>query len=214
MSFSVDVFLLIFLTLLSSFAVTLQEMETDQQVFSIVGPHTGNSYGDIILIFRRDLMFHPDFSVTCSAATSFRSGRVFEQYPWLGNEATHAGRKALFDKMKMNAAQPDFEEVLTQLITKMCAKGKNVTLAAFMAWWREQNSHFVLEGHLPAVVSVAAIEKIIIPQDIFDSLTAYQRSALRTWMPDENIIRTSPLGTSIEPNDNKHPARKILMDKA
>jgi hypothetical protein len=33
---------------------------TDKQVFSILGPHTATDlYGDIILVFKQELMFHP-----------------------------------------------------------------------------------------------------------------------------------------------------------
>jgi hypothetical protein len=32
---------------------------TNKQVFSILGPHTGGHYGDIIFLFKQELMFHP-----------------------------------------------------------------------------------------------------------------------------------------------------------
>ena len=34
-------------------------MGTDKHVFSIVGPHTGAYYGDIILVLRSEIMHHP-----------------------------------------------------------------------------------------------------------------------------------------------------------
>jgi hypothetical protein len=189
-------------------------METNKQVFSIVGPHTGHYYGDIVFILSRDLMSHPDFSVTCSAATYFNSGRVFDNYRWLGRKSSADQHQIVYHQMKMNAAQPDFDEVLACLLTAMCGKGDNVSLKDFLTWWRAQDSHDVLEGHLPAVISVAAIEKIIIPQDIFDALTPYERAALKTWMPERCIVQTSPLGANTNPSDISHPPRRELMVKA
>lgn len=53
-----------------------EEMKTDETVFAIMGPHIGYYYGCIILIFKRDIMAHPDFSTTCGAGTSHASGRA------------------------------------------------------------------------------------------------------------------------------------------
>ncbi|CAF5229586.1 unnamed protein product, partial [Rotaria magnacalcarata] len=33
---------------------------TDKHVFSVLGPHLGHYYGDIFLVFKSDVMFHPD----------------------------------------------------------------------------------------------------------------------------------------------------------
>jgi hypothetical protein len=44
---------------------------TDKHIFSVLGPHRGQSYGEIVLVFKRDLMLHPASHFSIPAATLF-----------------------------------------------------------------------------------------------------------------------------------------------
>ena len=37
-----------------------KDLGTDKHVFSILGPHFGHYYGDVILVFKREILHHPD----------------------------------------------------------------------------------------------------------------------------------------------------------
>ena len=62
-----------------------KDLGTDKTVFSILGPHLGHYYGDIFIVFKREILHHPDTNFTIQAATSFVSGSAYQLRPWLGN---------------------------------------------------------------------------------------------------------------------------------
>ncbi|CAF4573274.1 unnamed protein product, partial [Didymodactylos carnosus] len=56
---------------------------TNHHVFSILGPHTGWYYGDVVIVFKPEIMLHPDTNFTIQAATFFPRGAAYELRPWL-----------------------------------------------------------------------------------------------------------------------------------
>ncbi|CAF1677884.1 unnamed protein product, partial [Adineta ricciae] len=48
-----------------------EKLGTDQHVFSILGPHLGHYYGEIVITFKQDIMFHPDANFSIHAGTVF-----------------------------------------------------------------------------------------------------------------------------------------------
>ncbi|CAF3945455.1 unnamed protein product, partial [Rotaria sp. Silwood1] len=61
-----------------------QSLGTNKHVFGVLGPHTGYYYGDIILVFRHELMYHPDSNFSIQAATTFgQSKNAYKFRPWL-----------------------------------------------------------------------------------------------------------------------------------
>jgi hypothetical protein len=72
---------------------------TDKHVFSILGPHRGHYYGDIVLVFKSEAMLHPDANFSPQAATSFASGRTFTHRPWVKDPGNDAGRVECFHEI-------------------------------------------------------------------------------------------------------------------
>ena len=180
-----------------------REMGTDRQVFTIFGPHTGLYYGDVVLILKQEVMQHPDFSVTPMAGTSYKSGKIFDKLPWL-NLATNA-RKS-FDMSKLNASVPEFFNAVAGLYTRMSGVSGPRVADQFIDWYRKIDSHFVMEGHLPAVVPFSMVDKIVIPEDMFDDLKAEERDTLAKWFLPGQIVKTARIGAGKSEWDNKDGA--------
>ncbi len=55
---------------------------TDKHVFGILGPNLGHRYGDIMILFKREVMLHPDANFAMQAATTFgEKGRAYKWRP-------------------------------------------------------------------------------------------------------------------------------------
>ncbi|CAF1358055.1 unnamed protein product, partial [Didymodactylos carnosus] len=78
------------------------ELGTNQHVFSILGPHTGHYYGDIVIVFKPELMLHPDSNFTIQAATTFLSGNTHKSRPWLKDLSTRPDRLKQFHSAKLH----------------------------------------------------------------------------------------------------------------
>ncbi|CAF1007401.1 unnamed protein product [Didymodactylos carnosus] len=79
---------------------------TDRHVFSILGPHLGHYYGDIVLVFKHELKHHPDANFSMQAATSYSSGRNFTHRAWIKDSNTAEGRVKQFHGSKLHCSVP------------------------------------------------------------------------------------------------------------
>ncbi|CAF4446752.1 unnamed protein product, partial [Adineta steineri] len=61
-----------------------KNLRTDKTVFSILGPHLGHYYGDVCIVFKREILHHPDANFSMQAATFYPSGHAYTLRPWLG----------------------------------------------------------------------------------------------------------------------------------
>ncbi|CAF3729079.1 unnamed protein product [Rotaria sp. Silwood1] len=87
-----------------------KDLGTDKTVFSILGPHLGHYYGDVFIVFKREILHHPDANFTIQAATSFISGNAFTSRPWLGADpGVHEERVKLYNASKLNASIPGYD---------------------------------------------------------------------------------------------------------
>ncbi|CAF1271211.1 unnamed protein product [Rotaria sp. Silwood1] len=88
-----------------------KDLGTDQHVFGILGPHTGAYYGDIIIVFKRELMQHPDANFSPLAATIYKSGKAPNFHPWLTGSGTDSGRIAQFHASKLHCSEERKEAI-------------------------------------------------------------------------------------------------------
>ena len=170
---------------------------THQHVFSILGPNTGSSYGGIAIIFKRDILSHPNSNVTMCAGTSFFTGAVHQFKQYLGEAAFYSNESRIktFHESKMHPTAHGFEDVMAlELMAQMhyttpfsYQTAKTVDI---MKWWYDKNSHGVFEAHLPSKIPMSAIATIIVPAPIFDEvLTAPERKFLCDIVGAANIVR-------------------------
>eukprot|EP00741_Cyanophora_paradoxa_P017593 tig00021012_g16993.t1 len=204
-------------------------MGTDRHVFSVLGPNTGHHYGDIVLVLSEDVMYHPDFNVTPMAGTSYKSGRVVPRRPWafpdrqMQEPEFQDQRVEAFHRSKLHPAFPGWHETAAREVTAWvrAKTGKEKpTLEDVLAYWEGVDSHFVFECHLPRLVPLSYVEKIIMPKDIFEGMREEDRALLHAVFPRLEqacafirlnvLVLTAPVGAEPDPDVPKslpHPSR-------
>ena len=154
-----------------------RDLGTDKTVFSILGPHLGHYYGDIFIVFKREILHHPDTNFTIQAATSFVSGSAYQLRPWLGKPPdSREDRVKRYHRSKLNASISGYDYAaaleliaLTSLYFKRTTM--DITLDTILERWLEVDSHLTVEGHLPQLIPLSYIDHIFIPQNLYDSFS-------------------------------------------
>ena len=191
---------------------------TDKHVFSILGPHLGHSYGDIFLVFRSEVMLHPDANFSPHAATSFSSGRAFKNRVWTEDPQTPDGRVECFHRSTLHCSIPGYEYAAAaelMAITGSQNKSMNVDLKDIVDRWLKVDSHSVIEAHLPRLIPLDYVEEVYIPKNLFASLTpAAQESATHIFgdslhITDHDINLADAAGGG---GGGSHPTDKIRSD--
>ena len=150
-----------------------KKLGTDKHVFSILGPHCGTYYGDIVITFKQELMFHPDANVSIHAGTGFCSGRVYVFRPWWSDPTAEEKRIEHFHHSKLHCSYPRYEYAAAAELIASTGKNKqtmDVDLDSIIRQWKQVDSHFVFEGHLPPLIPLDYIENVYMPKNLFESL--------------------------------------------
>ena len=200
-----------------------QVLGTDKHIFSILGPHKGFYYGDIVITFKPEIMFHPDANFSIQAGTAFHSGRVYEKRSWLKNPGNVDKRVEDFHNSKLHCSVPRYEYVAaTELIaiTGREKKTMNVDLHEILQWWMSVDSHHVLEGHLPQLIPLDYIDNVYIPNNIFESLSHETKLSAKKVFKDSLIITDHELdlslikpGTTIDLDPTRQRYLQFILDK-
>ncbi|CAF3831627.1 unnamed protein product [Rotaria sp. Silwood1] len=156
-----------------------KKLGTNKAVFSILGPHTGHHYGDVVLIFKREILHHPDANFSLQAATSYFSGNCYEWRPWFGtapNPKVESTQIDLFHKTKLHPSVPGYEyatalELIAITSHKMNKTPAEIDLDKVIQRWLTVDSHEVIEAHLPPLIPLDYIEQIYMPQSIYKALS-------------------------------------------
>lgn len=163
-----------------------EKVGTDKTVFSIVGPHTGEHYGKVVIVLKEIIKWHPNFYFLMHAATYY--------YGHKGAPATHTTRvrpwgkglvwegegKEHYFRSKMHPiASPEvFELCALDFIARVALKESKswdqVSLEDIRKHWYEtsMDSHEMLEGHLPYQVPLNYIEAVVVDKEEWDTLSA------------------------------------------
>jgi hypothetical protein len=144
-------------------------VETDNTVFSIVGPHRGD-YGGVRIVMKREAMHLPDFFVLPCAATYFkgegwcgsRISRPWEKDDGVWNFDTVG--KDQFRKRKFHPVAPRWADALAMDLAAR-REGRS-DLASVQEWWKAAESHTVLEGHLPQSLSLHFVHRVFVTEEM------------------------------------------------
>eukprot|EP00698_Gefionella_okellyi_P008034 TRINITY_DN1975_c0_g1_i1.p1 TRINITY_DN1975_c0_g1~~TRINITY_DN1975_c0_g1_i1.p1 ORF type:complete len:1151 (-),score=253.40 TRINITY_DN1975_c0_g1_i1:8-3460(-) len=156
------------------------KMKTTRNVFCVVGPHTGEEYGHIMLILSQSAMYHPDFCVTATAGTSHssHSTTAFRPYDKFENTGLAAGDELQWlDRRRLHPAIPGWDVLCAAELQSMAAHNLKLpskdaaTLKHVQQYHAAVNHHFVLHGLLPGVVPLEFVERILIPRAEWDALS-------------------------------------------
>ncbi|CAF3536619.1 unnamed protein product [Rotaria sp. Silwood1] len=149
---------------------------TDKLVFSILGPHLGHYYGDVIIVFKREILHHPDANFSIQAATSFASGNAYTWRPWLGDDPKDvAERIKHYHRTKLHASVPGYDyatalELMALTSLRKKSKTMDISLQELLDQWVEIDSHQNIEAHLPQLIPLDYIDHIYIPKNLFSAL--------------------------------------------
>lgn len=167
---------------------------TDQTVFAILGPHTGVYYGDVQIVLKPIIKWHPNFFILPHAATFFHESAVNKHTikfrvwgktyasPWEPLQKKH------YESSKMHHIAPDTSNFLAcDLIARVATHKKlgekdwnEITLSDIKAYWNATDvvdSHHVIEGHLPYQVPLTYIEAVILPESEWNKLSSADQDA-------------------------------------
>ncbi|CAF3434099.1 unnamed protein product [Rotaria socialis] len=153
-----------------------KQLGTNKHVFSILGPHLGHNYGDVFIVFKREILHHPDANFSLQAATSFVSGRTYKWRPWLGiAPESIEERIKLYHDSKLHASIPDYErasalELIATVSYFLQKKTMNIDLKTIIECWLQLDSHRAIEAHLPQLIPLSYIDHIYVAQNIFEWL--------------------------------------------
>eukprot|EP00927_Polykrikos_kofoidii_P077690 TRINITY_DN74605_c0_g1_i1.p1 TRINITY_DN74605_c0_g1~~TRINITY_DN74605_c0_g1_i1.p1 ORF type:complete len:618 (-),score=70.13 TRINITY_DN74605_c0_g1_i1:210-2000(-) len=140
-------------------------MATNQHTFSIFGPHNGDNYGDIALVFRADIMYHPDFNMTPNAATAFYSKSTLDFRPWAFDIGTsQEDRIYRFHRSKIHPSSLDWDLAVAGELVRMAENaGFMPSAQGILSYMKAVDCHFVWQCHLPEVVPLDYLAKVFIP---------------------------------------------------
>lgn len=97
-------------------------MSTNQHTFTVFGPHSGTKYGDIAVVFKTEIMYHPDFNMSPNAATAFHSGSTLHFRPWAFEpSATQEDRIWQFHRSKLHPSTLEWDLAVGGEFQRMAA---------------------------------------------------------------------------------------------
>jgi uncharacterized protein (TIGR02452 family) len=200
-----------------------EKMGTDKHVFSILGPHLGYYYGDIVITFKQEIMFHPDANFSIQAATSFNSGRTYDNRPWVTNPGTDKKCVEDFHRSKLHCSVPRYElAAATELValTGKSKKSMNVDLDAVIARWMKVDSHDTFESHLPQLIPLDYVDCVYMPKNVFESLTPEAQQSAKGAFKDSLILTPHVIdlslikpGATVTLDSTRVPYQKLILNK-
>ncbi|UJR19439.1 hypothetical protein I4U23_022569 [Adineta vaga] len=186
------------------------KLETNKHVFSILGPHYGTYYGDIVITFKQEIMYHPDANFSIQAGTGFHSSRVYTLRPWWkdpGSEDKHIND---FHSAKLHCSVPRFEYAAAAelvAVTGLDQKSMDIDLHTIVQRWTTVDSHDVFESHLPQLIPLDYIDNVYIPKNLFQTLSIEAQMSAQAVFKKSLILTDHPIDLS-----NTKPARPELLD--
>jgi uncharacterized protein (TIGR02452 family) len=192
-------------------------MGTNKHVFSILGPHRGHHYGDIVIMFKQEIMFHPDANFSIQAGTRFHSKNIYSNRPWVEHPGTEGKCVEDFHSSKLHCSVPRYEyAAATEIVasTGVNNKSMNVTLNDIIQRWMKVDSHEVFESHLPQLIPLDYVDRVYMPKNIFESLTPEAQKSAKEAFKDSLIIIPHVVDLSlIKPGGtvSLDPTRKVYL---
>ena len=160
--------------------------ETNKHVLSILGPYLDNKDDDIILVFKREILHHPDANFSIQASSSYRSGRCYQCQPWLGLiSMSEEERIKLFHNTKLHASIPGYEqaaaiELIALTSHDLSQRTMNIDLDIIFRCWLSAHSQNAIEARLPQLIPLDYIDQIYMMQNTYESFDIDIRQGIQT----------------------------------
>ena len=196
-----------------------EDFGTNKHVFSILGPHLGHYYGDIFIVFKREIMYHPDANFSIQAATTFGQSRnAYQQRPWLKDPGDDKQRTQHYHWTKLHCSVPGYDYAAAMelmALTGVPKKTMDVTLDQIEKRWMSVDSHMVFESHLPQLIPLDYIDHVYIPKNIFESLSSASQDFTKKTFEDHLTITNHIVDlTQMKQLDStRQPYQKYVIDQ-
>ncbi|CAF1560009.1 unnamed protein product, partial [Adineta ricciae] len=147
-----------------------------KSIFSILGPHTRHKYGDIFIVFKREILHHPDSSFSIQSAESFHDDETYRRRSWLGPDPhSTEDRTQQYNKSKLHVSVPGYESAATLELVATVSQylhkdGRSVNLDTVLREWPRMPGYKGIETNLPGLIPISYIDQVYIPDNIYHSL--------------------------------------------
>ena len=178
---------------------------TNYTAFAVIGQHN-HDYGksEVVLVFRKEIMFHPDYFDLPVAACMYVNGeqnrgnwgasrsyikRSLNRVPWRGNgKPWDGGGSEDYFTNKVHPTAPSYYEAIAKewvcRVKLECKKSpEDVTVEDIRELWNGYNAHYVTEGHLPGRTPLDYVQHIILQKSAYDKICAskHGKATLDRW---------------------------------
>lgn len=93
-----------------------EKLGTNNHIFAILGPHIGeDNYGEICIVLKQDIMYHPHFNMTPCAGTSFMTGNASILNTYHPRQSFHSEEQSVdaFHRSKLSCACKGWASVIS-----------------------------------------------------------------------------------------------------
>ena len=175
-----------------------QDSKSEKCLRTRLAPVLGLDNGEIVLVFRREVMHHPDANFSIQARNAFAQGTVFENCRWIKDPRTARERIDEFHRSKLHCSIPGYEDTAAAAIFAAVATKKKSVASndkTIIDYLTNANSDHVFEGHLPDLIPLDYIEDVFIARATFDSLSrSVQELVKSTFTHSLHVITSSQSG--------------------
>ena len=173
--------------------LTSIEKTFEEHIYTILGPQLSRKYGDIVLVFKREVMLHPDANFSIQSEDSFLNRTVFTHRPWIKDSGTLSERIKQFQESVLHCSILGYEHAAAAELVAAAGTNKrtmDIDLQAVLKHWKSVSSDQSFEGHLPDLIPLDYIAEVYIPRNVFASLTpAAQKLVKSTFRDSLHITR-------------------------
>ncbi|CAF1274206.1 unnamed protein product [Adineta steineri] len=159
----------------------------EKHITAILAPNLHHNVEDIVLVFKRDVLYHPDANVSIQSKNSFLDGTTFIERPWIKDSGTSKKRLEQFHKSLLHCSIQGYDYALASELLAITGKTKktmDMDLNTILTYMKCTSSNQLFECHLPELIHLDYIEEIYIPHTLYTSLSSAAQLSAKTIFGD------------------------------
>ncbi|CAF1391284.1 unnamed protein product [Adineta steineri] len=163
------------------------EHTSEKHITAILAPNLHRNNEDIVLVFKRDVLFHPDANVSIQSKNSFLDGTTFTDRPWITDSGTSKKRLEQFHKSLLHCSIQGYDYAIASELLAIIDKTKktmDIDLNTILTYMTRTSSNQLFACHLPELIPLDYIEEIYIPHTLYTSLTPAAQLSAKTIFGD------------------------------
>ncbi|CAF1353937.1 unnamed protein product [Adineta steineri] len=160
---------------------------SEKHITGILAPNLHRNNEDIVLVFKRDVLYHPDANVSIQSKNSFLDGTTFTDRPWITDSGTSKKRLEQFHKSLLHCSIQGYDYAIASELLAIIDKTKktmDIDLNTILTYMTRTSSNQLFACHLPELIPLDYIEEIYIPHTLYTSLTPAAQLSAKTIFGD------------------------------